>query len=103
MVGPRRCVATGHGTRTNTTYAMAERATGMENWLRLLVRTRADEHGWSVRDLGRAAGITHTVAWRFLRGGSVRGGALLAMLEAVGLEVVEATGGGLRLVEEADA
>jgi hypothetical protein len=56
-----------------------------------------------VRDLGRAAGIAHTTAWRFLRGGSVRGGALLAMLEAVGLEVVEADGGGLRLVEGADA
>jgi len=87
----------------NRTHRNNGKASGLEGWVRVLIRTRSEEHGWSVRDLGRAAGIAHTTAWRFLRGGSVRGGALLAMLEAVGLEVVEADGGGLRLVEGADA
>ena len=103
MVESNRRVANGHGTANNTTSGKAERATDMEGWLRLLVRTRARANGWSYRDLGAAAGIDHTTAWRWLTGASVRCGAMLALLDAVGLEVVEADDGGLRLAEEADA
>lgn len=76
------------------------RASDLEGWVRVLVRIRVDNQGWSVRDLGKAAGIPHMTAWRFLTGASVRGGAMLALLEAVGLEVIETTDGGVPVVVE---
>lgn len=93
-------VANGHGTSNKITTGQGS---DLEGWLRLLVRTRAQANGWSYRDLGAAAGIDHTTAWRWLTGTSVRCGAMLALIDAVGLEVVEAEDGGLRLAEEADA
>lgn len=77
---------------SNRAVRVQVQSVGREAWVRVAVRLRMESFGWSIRDAAAQAGVSHTAVHRYLQGGSVRSGTLLALMEAVGLEIVEGSG-----------